>query len=191
MSSAAPTPKTFVVVSDNVGFVGAYPTVASAQEALRPYLGVPFAYGEWARHDVAAADDDDEEEVIWVLPYRANNAVACASNDKAVVEATQQVLLRLDLVHPDEVKYWEAVMGTTHTLAVKRLDLVVEAFKAAATAPEAEKKADDGKGNKDSETVSDFLKFAAQGAPGDEPERINLLESVVPRDLFATPSAGE
>jgi hypothetical protein len=192
-SSDTPARSTFIVVSDNIGFVGAYPTVASAQEALRPYIGVPFAYGEWARHAVV---DDGGEEVIWILPYRANNVVACASNDKAVVEATQRVLLCLDLVHSDEVKYWEAVVGTTHALAAERLDRVVESFKAATKLPVDENKANsDGvsreldKNNNDSKTIADFLKFAAQGDPEAEPERINLLESVVPCDLFETKGA--
>ena len=58
--------ETFVVVSDSVGFVGAFNTLAAARDALRPYLGIPFVYCAWRRHDadtsvVTAADSVEED----------------------------------------------------------------------------------------------------------------------------------
>ena len=184
----AASEQTFVVVSDSVGFVGAFASVAEAQAALRPYLGVPFVYYEWRRREKAPpADDpdatvsDDEEDLVWILPYK-NNTVACASNIKAVVETAQRELLRLDLVHGDDVKYWEAVVGTIARPAQLRLDDLVAAMQAAPSAPDdADKKKD-----KDGQTVSSFLDFASRHDE-EEPARINLLESVVPRALDSAP----
>lgn len=172
---------TFVVVSDAVGFVGAFDSTDQARVALRPYLGVPFVYCEWKRREKAppSADPDEEEDLVWILPYKANNAVACASNVKAVVETAQQELLRLDLVHGDDVKYWEAVVGTVITPAKLRLDDVVRAMHAAG---------DGEKADKDRETVSSFLDFASRH-DAEEPARNNLLESVVPVALDRPPAA--
>ena len=289
------TPRgTFIVVSDRVGFVGAYPTVAAAQKTLRPFLGVPLAYGEWSRHAAApaAVDAKDSEagapgtdrgaraaaaaasdavarvadadasladadarvaaadarvaaanasladadarvaaadarladarvaaadarladggagadpggvdatavappdtETVWILPYKGSNAVACASNSKAVVEEAQRVLLGLDLVHSDDVMYWEAAMGETHGLAEKRLAAVVEAFMATA---EASAPATAAAAAKDQEVVSDFLRYAARGEAAAETaaaaeKRTDILESVIPRDLFGGGGAG-
>lgn len=182
----AASEQTFVVVSDSVGFVGAFASVAEAQAALRPYLGVPFVYYEWRRREKAPpADDsdatvsDDKEDLVWILPYK-NNAVACASNIKAVVETTQRELLRLDLVHGDDVKYWEAVVGKIARPAQLRLDDFVAAMRADPSVPGDEKK------DKDSQTVSSFLNFASRHDK-EEPARINLLESVVPRALDSAP----
>ena len=79
---AAPT---FVAVSDQDGFVGAFRDADAARAALRPYLGVPFVYYEWRRQ---TAGDGDGEDLVWALPYK-NGAVACVSDVKAVVETAQ------------------------------------------------------------------------------------------------------
>jgi hypothetical protein len=182
----AASEQSFVVVSDSVGFVGAFASVAEAQARLRPYIGVPFVYYEWPRKKAppaeAAGDGgetvaNEKEDLIWVLPYK-NNAVACASNVKSVVETVQRELLRLDLVHDDDVKYWEAVVGNITSPAQLRLDDLVAAMTAAPSAPGSEKK--------DEDTVSKFLDFASRHDKG-EPARINLLESVVPRALDSAP----
>jgi len=123
-------------------------------------------------------DNTSNETIVWILPYKANNAIACASNSQSIVETAQKELLRLDLVHPDDVTFWEAVLDSTHTLAKKRLNDVVEAFKASPTAPIE-------RAEMDKETVASFIEYAARSEPQPEPKRINLLESVIPRDLFA------
>lgn len=183
----AASEQTIVVVSDSVGFVGAFASVDEAQTTLRPYLGVPLVYCGWRRRAVEAAPaskDAEAEDLVWILPYKANNAVACASNVQAVVETAQQNLLRLGLVYDDNVKYWEAVVGVVSRPAQIRLNALVAAASTPPPGPADEKK--------DTETVSNFLAFACEGAceiasrhDEKEPKRIDLLESVVPRALDA------
>ena len=40
--------KTFITVSDRLGFVGAFSDLSAANVALREYMGFPFVYTEWA-----------------------------------------------------------------------------------------------------------------------------------------------
>jgi len=202
---------TFVVVSDERGFVGAYPTVGDAREALEPYAGIPFAYCEWARHLPAteaggeateaggeateaggeatkAGGEAGEaaEELVWILPYSATGAVACAATNKSVAEAAQRALAPLNLVNTDDVKYWEAVMGVMPEPAKERLEGLAEAFQVAvaATTPggEAAVQAAEKKSAADAETIANFIKYSQRGDPEPEPEpkRINILEGVVP-----------
>lgn len=56
---------------------------------------------------------------MWILPYIANNAVAYAA-----VEKVQADLVQLDLVPPDEVRYWESTMGEINPAAKRRFDEV-------------------------------------------------------------------
>lgn len=160
-----------VVVSDSAGFVGAFDSTADARAALLPYLGVPFVYAAWPRAEKPASKDV-AEDLVWVLPYKANGVVACASDDKAVVETAQRELLRLDLVPPDDVIYWEGVVGTIVAPAKLRLDDVAAGMMAAS--PE--------KNQRDAAAMDAFHELATHGEE-EEPERINLLKFVVPRAL--------
>ncbi|GFR91542.1 hypothetical protein ElyMa_002595200 [Elysia marginata] len=187
----------FVTVSDAVGFVGAFRSVAQARDALRPYRGVPFVYYTWKRRreTISAADED----LVWALPYKANNAIAYASDVKAEAETVQKDLSRLGLVHNDDVKYWEAVVGEVPAPVKLRLDAVLRALHASTAAKKDVSESVSNAGNtacakgaslfggdtasegekKDSETVSRFLDFVAHHNT-EEPARINLLEGVVP-----------
>lgn len=165
--------KTFVVVSDRVGFVGAFADVAGAREALRKYAGFPFVYSSWPCAETPAAGDP-----VWVVPYTANQAVAYAATDKAVAEKAQAALLRLELVPPEDLHYWEAEVGAVGLPALRRLDDVLEVADAVS----------DATPNLDQEAVDRFLEFASRHEPDPaEEQRINLLESVVPCDLAEDP----
>lgn len=150
-----------IVVSDRVGAVGAFESLDAAKAALAAYAGFPFVYCAWS----APAKTGD---TAWILPYLANNAVACASTDRAVVVRAQAALLRLDLVPSDDVDYWQCEVGVIVAAAQRRLDDVLAAQDAVnAKTPVL-----------DQEKVERFLDFAARQS--DDETRINILESVVP-----------
>lgn len=175
---------TFVTISDRDGFVGAFSSLQKAQEALRQFAGVPFICTEWPRvtpdpatADAAASSADSAAataELVWVLPYIANNAVACASTRKSVVKAVQDVLLPLELVPPDDVEYWEAEIGSVVGPAARRLAL-------ATAAPDDEQARADEEAHARFLTLNGLADGQEDSKPArDEPARINILESVVP-----------
>lgn len=187
--------ETFVVVSDREGFVGAFTDIRAAQAALADYGGIPFVYGEWPLNEGAASDIASEtaakdegagaasetanesaakgETLVWILPYTANKAVACASVRKSDVESAQKALIRLELVPADDISFWTSEMGAVLPAAKRRLDEVL-----------AVQDAFNDTTQKDTESVDRFLDFASQGkTPAEESRRNNILGHVVPREL--------
>ncbi len=144
--------------------------------------------GDAAEQKDAAAEQKDAAGAeggrrVWTLPFLANRYVAAASTDRAVVEAAQAALLRLELVPPDDLRYWEAGMGEVLPAARRRLDSVLEVRDAVNAETPAYK-------TKDREAAEKFLDFASRGgAPSEEEARIDLLEGVVPAALPDSPRA--
>jgi len=198
--------KTFVVVSDRLGFVGAFWDVAAAQAALCRYAGFPFVYTEWLYAPSKAAEDvvgtagvatdgaaRCTTKPVWILPYTANAVVAMASADKSEVEKAQAALLRFELVPPDDPRFWESEMGAILPAALRRLEEACEVQDAvnAATPSLNAPASGDAQKESDKKTVERFLAFASRReANAAETQKINLLEGVVPR-AFSNAALGD
>lgn len=166
----------FVVVTDKGGFVGAYRSVASAETHLRRYHGIPLVYGSWPCKCQNFRD-------VWVLPYKGNKTIACASDDRSVVEAAQKALYRLELVPPDDLKYWAGIIDETSPPGKKRLESILQAIDMAARS-ELDS-AEDGSGEADSAEAK-FMSFTSSEGRSrpDESARVNILQNVIPCALF-------
>jgi hypothetical protein len=155
----------FIVVSDKVGFVGAFTEPEEAAEALKGYPTRPFVYASWP-----CAVRPETGAPVWVIPYSANNVVACASTDKAVAVSAQAALLRLDLVPPDDVKYWEARVGEIVAAARRRFE--EEETPGGGESLEKRDQAVVDRFIQETTRLPDFLT---------ENKRVSILEGVVPR----------
>jgi hypothetical protein len=140
----------------------------------------------------AAPEKKPAVDVVWVLCFKSNGAVACATDSRAEALAAQKALLRLDLVHDDDdIKYSEVVVGELIEAAKLRLDNTLSALaraKRATAPPDAEASAETVA---DQKIVDDFLEFAKgqMRPPPDQADaaraekRVNVLQHVVPRAL--------
>jgi hypothetical protein len=108
-------PTGLYVVSDSVGFVGAFPTARAAEDAVfRKYPEIPCIV---QRFPVAPGPCDN----VWVVLYRDLDAVAFVSNSRAEAERIRQVYASVGLVYDDDVDYWEQPFGVLSKPAAERL----------------------------------------------------------------------
>jgi hypothetical protein len=141
--------------------------------------------GDPAPAGAGASRKKGEPGSVWILPFLANNAVACASTSRGVVQKAQAALIRLDLVPPDDLGFWEAPMGALNPAAKRRFAEVYDSADAvnAATplsgAPPAANKAAEEQKRRDREACERFL--ALSGYPPAAGRRPTLLDCVVPR----------
>ena len=103
------------VVADAYGFIAAYRSVDEIKTALAPYLKLDLVYYKYK------CDNLGEAVNVIVLPYKSNNAVAYADTNKEAVQSVQKKLAKIDLVHLDDVGYWEFPIGRVTEDGKKRL----------------------------------------------------------------------
>jgi hypothetical protein len=166
------------VVSDAEGFVGAFLSPTEAVHRMQKYSkhGIPFLITECPlKAGVSTAN-------VYAIPYRGNNAVAFVSNDVEEAKWAQNALARVGLVFEDDVTFWECPTDHVLEVAERRLEQQIKPHKDSET----------------SEALSRFMEAASLGAntlPLDEPEKIDILRGVVPRELPgptpAEPAAAE
>lgn len=120
----APQPDKIIVAADREGFVGAFENISAAQMALEDFAGIPIVLTEYPRRD----PDSDR---VWVVPYIHNNAVAYVSDDREAAAAVQNELLRIELVYPDDLDYWEQPLGVVAPAARRRFEEVLGVLSAA------------------------------------------------------------
>jgi len=161
------------VVSDGNGYIGAYPSAAVAEAAMRPHPLIPFIIQRFA---VAPGPVDS----VWVVLYRDLDAVAFVSNDREEAARVQQIYAGVGLAYPDEIDYWEQPFGVMAKSAAERLDVQTRAYQSWAGASEADLHAAE---------EADLARAEALCAPrADGPlarafrenERITILDAVIP-----------
>jgi hypothetical protein len=172
--------KSFIVVSDREGYVGAFRSVGEAQRVLGKYIKLPFIYTKWPDNSGKPEKSKKTKRKVWVLPYLENDVVAFASTVKKEVEDMQGHLLRLQLVPPEEVDHWESEIGTIIPFALNRLRRVY-------AVQYAVNKSTPGLGSKDRQTVSKFLNMVSEDGPIakklKEIKKVDILEGVITRPL--------
>jgi hypothetical protein len=168
-----PGPTRIYVVSDSQGFVGAFLSRTEAYAAMKPHVLSPFlihAYG-------AAPGPLDS---VWIVLYRANDAVAFVSNDRSVAASAQKKYAAVGLAYEDDIDYWEQPVGAICKSAAARLETVSRAHELLAadcveSAIEERNAAD--------EALLDRLTRPIPGGPIErllrETERITIMDQVV------------
>ena len=157
---------TFVLVTDRVGCVGVYETLEAAQCDLQKYAELPLVVTSHPR-------SDPRSKTVWTLPYRGSAAVAYASDDRDEILRAQKILLKLDLVYDDDIKHWECEIGEITAPALRRFEAVTQSLDVVAMQEQADALLRGG------ETDPTALPTEKSSTA-----RINLLESVIPRELF-------
>jgi hypothetical protein len=107
-------PTHFHVVSDFLGFIGAFGSAAEAKAVASRY---PEARLIFQRFAVAPGPTTQ----VWVVLYADNDAVAFVSNSRVEAEQAQREYARLELVHTGAISYWKHRVGMLATGAEKRL----------------------------------------------------------------------
>jgi hypothetical protein len=178
-------PTGLYVVSDSVGFVGAFPTARAAEDAVfRKYPEIPCIV---QRFPVAPGPCDN----VWVVLYRDLDAVAFVSNSRAEAERVRQVYARVGLAYDDDVDHWEQPFGVASKPAAERLERrhrVHEAFAGELGATDTI----------DERTKADLDRLDALSRPREdgplarllrENEPITIMDCVVPIGSASTPDA--
>ncbi len=121
MASEPDKPEALYVVSDCVGFVGAFPSAAAAEVAvIRAYPTIPFIV---QRFPVAPGPCD----TVWVVLFRDIDAVAFVSNSREGAEKVKHTYDRVGLTYDDSIDYWEQAFGVVSKPAAERLQTQLRA----------------------------------------------------------------
>ena len=108
-------PEQYCVVSDNMGFVGAFYTAESVAAMTTKHHSIPFLI---QRYRVAPGP----VATVWVVLYRDLDAVAFVTNDRAEAEKVQEMYGRIGLAYSDSIDYWEHRADTVNKAAEERLN---------------------------------------------------------------------
>jgi hypothetical protein len=120
--------KTFYVVSDASGFVGAFNDINAVIQLTKEYKLIPFIT---QRFRVSPDHPDDH---IWTVLYSANDVVAFASNDRNEAILAQKTLNTLGLSYPDDIDYWRHNVNSITKSAEERLKSISRAHEMYASA---------------------------------------------------------
>jgi hypothetical protein len=115
MENSSAAPEALYIVSDRIGFVGAFPSLAAAREAvLTPYPSVPCLVQRFPAAPGPCAK-------VWVVLYRDLDAVAFVSNARAEAERVRDLCARVGLAYLDDLDYWQQPFGVVPEHAAGRL----------------------------------------------------------------------
>jgi hypothetical protein len=106
------------VVSDALGFVGAFSSKTKAADFVQLYAPTPFLIHRYDAHPEGA------QNTVWMVIYRANEAVAFASNRREIAEKVQKSYVYVGLAYDDDIGYWEHPLDIVAKTASMRLEAV-------------------------------------------------------------------
>lgn len=172
------------VVSDRMGVVGAFRTLAEARRAaLDKYTAVPFVVHRFPLADGPA-------DTVWLVLYRDSDVVAFASNDHDEAERVRQVYARVGQALNDGSGCWSLPADTV----LKTVEVRLEAFQSAAMIPS--EKLDEMLRKMEEEGDEKFAALSAAFDGGrllrvyEENERVTVLDCVVPLGAEALAADG-
>jgi hypothetical protein len=105
------------VVSDGVGFVGAFSSEARARAVLEQFAPIPFVVQTFP---VAPGSPRDS---VWVVLYRDIDAVAFVSNDRDAADRVHREYGRVGLTYDDPIDFWEQPFDAVSPPAAERLSI--------------------------------------------------------------------
>jgi hypothetical protein len=118
-ADGAPTGSNIFVLSDSCGFAGAFLSRGVAEDTARRHALVPMVIQAFPFAAQCAA------EKVWVVLYRANDAVAFVSNDRDEAERVHEALGKIGLTfYEDSIDHWEHAVGVLSENAAERLRAV-------------------------------------------------------------------
>jgi hypothetical protein len=122
------------VVSDNMGFVGAFDASDAANALVQEHHQTPFIVQKFRTAPGPV-------ESVWVVPLRELDHVAFVSNSKEEATRVLQIYQKVGLAHEDEIDYWEQPINTVVPHAKERLTSRTRAHNmyAGESAPDPEK----------------------------------------------------
>jgi hypothetical protein len=106
--------ESYYVLSDNYGFVGAFCSVAEAEEVVILHYPTPFLLQRFGV-------EPGQIDTIWVIPYKGIDAVAYVSNSREAASAAHEALCRVGLAYDDPIDYWEQPANRIAQAAAPRL----------------------------------------------------------------------
>lgn len=105
-------------VSDSAGFLAAFPSKESAKQVLQRFLKLDLLWHKFSTPRLVKKDD-----IVYTLPYRNGGHLAYANIEPDSVKSLQDKLLKVDLVHGDDIKYWAFPLSNIVPDGIKRLQI--------------------------------------------------------------------
>lgn len=106
------------VVSDGMGFVGAFLTAAEVEaKVFRRYPLNPFVVQRFALDPAGPFD------VLWLVLYHTVDVVAFASNSREAAQRAHRALAGVGTTYEGELERWRQPLGRLNSLARSRLEV--------------------------------------------------------------------